>query len=211
MMKTKPQISFLVFLSVMSVWLITGMAFAGPPAMEEVKSQYMQATGKDWEGASADEKKEFLDILETRRKANSAYHEKGGRLQELKDMSTQKERTPFHIRHAFEKETGIYWEDASQEEQEDFEREYGVLIKKIKREQKSRDREITLEKKEIRLEKNAEKREMMLRDKKKNREKNLELAEERRKRAEEKRKLRNAKKERNALLKELNKKMEREE
>lgn len=209
-MRIRLEFTFLIILSFTAFWLKAGTAFAGSSSMDEVKSQYSQEMGKDWEGASADEKKEFLNILETRRKANNAQYQKRGKLQELKDMSTQKERTPYNVRKSFENEMGISWEDATEEQQEEFQRGYDLMTKKIEQEQRARDRELKNEERKAKLEKSAEKREMMVRDRQKKLAKKQALEEERRKRAEEKRKLRNSKKKRNALVNELKKKMKRD-
>ena len=193
-MKIRLKSASLIILSSVAFWLITSTVYAGPFSMEEVRSQYQQETGKDWEGASADEKKEFLDILEIRKKANNSSFEKKGRLEELKDAGQQKERAQYNVRQSFENETGISWDDATEEQQERFQTKYDLMMRKIEREENARERKLKFKEDQFRREMAAEKREEIRKEKLKEQERKLELAEERRQRKEEQRRIIDAKK-----------------
>ena len=207
-MNIKIEFKLLVMFCVTAFLSNLGTVSAGTFSMGEVKSQYRQETGKDWEEATVDEKKEYLNILETRKETNSTHYEKEGRLQELKDMSTQKERTPYDVRKSFENEMGISWENATEEQRLKFQRDYDLLMKENKREERDHARTIRNEGNEVRSEELMEKRENRREEKIKIRERKAELAEDHRKRREERQKIRNAKEKRNALLREIKDKIE---
>ena len=192
-MKIGLKSASLIILSSVAFWLITSTVYAGPLSMEEVRSQYQQETGKDWEGASADEKKEFLDILETRKKVNGSTFDKGGKLEVLKDAGQQKERAQYNVRQSFENEKGISWDDATVKQQEMYQKEYDLMMRKIEREEKALERKLKFKEDKIRRAMEAEKREEIREERIKAQEKKLELVEERRQRKEEQKRIKDAK------------------
>jgi hypothetical protein len=208
-MAIKFDLKSIIILSIMACWLGYESVPANASSMSEVKSQYRQETGKDWEEAKTEEKRAFLDILDSRSGPNNTMYETKSNFKILEDMSDRKERTPFHIRKNFENEQGISWEDATEEQQKAFQRDYELLMKKIGREKRDREREIMRKEKEIKNEIRAEKREKMLNENIEKREEQLKLTELRRKRVEERKKLIDAKKKRNPFLKKLQEKMDK--
>src|SRR3989338_6034372 len=144
-MMVKFNFRFMLILCAMALFASSEPVFSGSLPMREIQSQYKEKTGKTWEDATAEEKRVFLNILDPDKDQNSAVYKKKDQLKELKDLSKVKERAPYYIRYNFEKKTGMNWEDATEKEQEKFQKDYETLMKKIQREETARERAISLE------------------------------------------------------------------
>jgi len=159
--------------------------------MDDLKIKFKEETGKKWSEVTSDERRDFM------------YKVRGHEKKAEREKRVEGVRTPFYIREGFRKEYKRLWEDATEEEQEEFIEDYKRLKKEWEKEEKERLEEEEDRLKKIEQEKRKKEMEAKRKKQKKEKKKREELAELERKRQEEKKRLEDSKRERNKLLKKL--------
>jgi len=195
-MAFRPQngilISSLILVFLLSV---TGVSHA-VLSMNEVQYLFEQEKGLLWKEATSQEKKDFIRDVQGREEFQEGpFKEKKRELKERSgtvEMSTvsekRKKKAPYEVRSSFEAETGIEWSDATEEEQEDFWREYKIEEKKLREKEKLYLKKQKLLEKKRKTALQLKKQEIKLKRKLRDQEEKLRRAEIKRKRVEDKRK-----------------------
>ena len=103
-------------------------------SMDEVRFLFQKELGKPWGEGTAEERKAFIDNVRGREEFQDGKFK--DLLQEREDEAQEGERTnifdgrekvtSFEVRTSFETETGIAWEDATEEEQRDYQKQYKI-------------------------------------------------------------------------------------
>ena len=198
----------LIIATLVLLWA-SGMTYADSLSMTEFKAQFQQQTGMTWEEATADDRRDFLGVVREHSEQGKTGLEKVQQKILSDALLDKKEKTPYHVRKNYEKKTGKKWDDASEEEQDRFAKEYEISEKEIKQEEEMRLKEEEMRVKDYQREKEAKEREAALKANLKKQEEAMALQEKRRKRQDEAQKLRDAQRDKNEMLRAMKEKFGR--
>jgi len=100
----------LVIISIVSLAFLsqTLLLFATTVPMEELRQMYVEEIGETWDKATSDERKKFL------------YKIIGHKKKKARQDRVEGVTTPFYVREGFLRDNNKKWEDASEEEQEEY-------------------------------------------------------------------------------------------
>ena len=168
---------------------MAGVSHAGLN-MNEVQYLFEKENGLSWEDATSEERKTFIRDVNGREEYqegqfNGRKEEVEERTEDVKKSTVfdgRKKITPFDVRASFEVETGREWDDATEEEQKVFWREFKIDEKKLKQDEKAYLKKKELEEQQQRRDYKLKKQALKLKKKQRAQKEKLRRQEIRRKR-----------------------------
>jgi len=181
---------FILTLALFFLAETTGFCYTALP-MSEVRQMFQQEKGKVWEDATAEEQKGFLRDIREREKAEKMeigewkkkFYWAGAEVVSQDAVLEGKERAPFDVRTAFERDQGKKWEDATKKER----KVYWKRFKKSEKEWEKREK-LRLKKERARLREAEKKRELEEKELERTRKARILKKEKKRREIEKKRK-----------------------